>query len=1363
MIAPNLSRTRWLLFTLLILGGLLSVSAQETPLTLPDVPTVEPTPGVLPTTEWRGFDDPSSDSLGLPSEQTGGEVRKWRGSRAPAAADEIAAVIRDPAGNDVSEAFDFVGAYPWHQAGYTGGGSPAIKIALIDFGFGTNDTIPNARKPELICLSSYPNVSMAAGFGSPSSGDTGRGLDMAEVICDIAPDAKITLYEIKTSARLYDAISEADSTHDIIVIGADFGASFSPGDGTFGRSESKNVYTALQTAQNEGAIIIVAAGNANQSYKSFSYTNTASSLNISAKAGDTVDISWSDWDSTPAGGAPREDISAALSGAGFSTQTKPARGSGNPAYQWTVPDCSADGNGFCALTLTLNSLTGDVGSVVVQVSVSGIGRSIGNPTAGTVLPFSGTLSRPADSPHVISVGAVCADRLNAFPPLGYSGQGPVFAAGGNAPTIPSVSYMTANLVKPDVSSFAQVSITNNSVSDLTLCTQGFSGTQAAAAHLAGMAALMRQNPVNAAFLWILPQPDVLSYLRTHSIDLPLTNPDGFDYETGAGISVLGSPTYDNDAQFGTTPLFAVPDNLPSGACTGGDSLIDAGDILYVGPYNTGSPGMNGTVGAPLNSLGQAIGVQAQDPSGNKCVIVLPGETVTPLVFQHANGVKVFGYNSITSGNYGSSQIYVNNVADGRVDANFRIRRAALVVEDMPNWYWSGFTFHGSQAFSSSLQPYPQAVALDNADGATFANNVLNDFPILSATTLVEIFNGSAPVSVRENSFLGIRGTNLPGVVIIQDSGTSADRVMITNNLFDGISNASGSWSFVKNPNALTESVTAFFTPILHTLDSYTTIQSNTFTNNESETLINFLTRTIDSPYETAIIGNLILNNTIRTYDTLDNAGPLISGFFARRIYILNNSIVNNTLTTTGDYALLFGRGDADPDDAVNGIEWNGSLTSVEAAWEIHGNFIYDNGGVPMVGDTDPNYSSAGCKNLAGATDGGATRNWLYNLTTGLNVGQCAPSLIPANGNITINPYNVGVATYIMGGDDPTDPLYYALTGNPSNPTADGVDEGYDSLITSLFPSFANGRDARNAPRRIDGDVNSSVLIDIGAFEFTGASFAFSLTTPANNAILANISAGFTWTPAPSATVYTFELKKIENNSPINLLTIQNLTPAADGDGLTCTVGCLLNLTPDQQNLLSDGGLFRWVVYASDGVASIQAGNAPYVFSLPTGVALPLLNSGFETQGATPKTALSWKTTKKQGDDIRKCGVGFGANGSNCSFQLKANSTAIANAVKQKLLAPNIGETGDTVILSFYARRKGLVANTATVKIKINYAPKRFSNLKVVLPAGGTNTWEAIPYTNSVILTGIPTSMQFSAAIKGKKGTYWIDDIQILLE
>ena len=1376
---PSLSitRMRWMLFALIILGGLLSVSAQDDALTLPDVPPttdeIQPTPDpVTDGAEWRGLDDTPIDSLGLPDSLTGDtreSATEWRGSRAPIAPDATASIApRNPAGFNVSEAFDFVGAYPWHQAGFTG--SAAIKIAIIDFGFGTSTSIPNNRKPDLTCLSSYPNVALASGFGSPAAVDTGRGLDMAEVICDIAPSSKVTLYKAKTSAKLYDAIVAAKAANQIIVIGADFGASFSPGDGTFGRSDAKNVYTALADAKAGGAVVIVAAGNAHSSYKSFTYTGTTSAMTINAQPGDTIDISWSDWDSHQAGGGSREDISAALTGAGFSSQAKSARAGDTPAFQWVVPNCTTDIDGYCtSLVLTLSGLTGDAASVVVQVSVSGIGRVIGTPTTGTGLSFSGTLSRPADSPDVITVGAVCADRSNNFPLVAYSGRGPIFKAGGIEPDLPG-GFITADLVKPDISGPAQIGTYSNGVIDLTTCIDGFSGTQAAAAHVAGMVALLKQNPLNSAFTGAAPQNNILTYLRTHAIDLPMEDPDGYDYESGAGLSVLGSPTFDNDVTFGAIPPFLLSplDHLPSGACTGSNGTIDPGEILYVGPYNVGSPGMNGSLGAPFTSLAQAAKLQVS-ASSNKCVIVLPGETVSPFVFRYANGVKIFSYNTVATGNYGDSQIFINNVSDGQIDANFLIRRAAIVVEGMPNWYMSGFTFHGAESFDTSVQYRPQVLVLNNTSGTVFRNNVLTDFPQLQSIALIEVLSGSTNVLIEDNSFLNINGNGMSGVIGVEDSGTNVDHVVIANNLFDSIINESGSWGFVKDASTPVGSVGMSFTPILHTLDSYTTIQSNTFTNNKSKTLIQFMTRAKDAPYETAILGNIILNNTIHTADSLDNAGPLINGFHAKRVYIFNNTIANNLITTTGANALLFGRGRLIIEGG-NDPTWNGSLDV--ASWEIHNNFIYRNGGAPMTGDI--NVSNTGCADIAGNADSGVTHNWLYNLTSSLNPGQCSASVANITfANITVNPYVVDgnnepipESTYILGGSDPKEPLYYSFIGNDTNPTADGVDDGYDALVTGLFSSFANGLDARNSGRRTDGDNNASILIDIGAYEAPGPGFRFTLSTPYNNSVVSDMSAPFSWTPATDATSYTFTFSRINNGGNVNVLfTLPGLTPATGDDAMACLVdlGCVLTLTESQQALLGESGVFRWSVTATDGLANILAGNAPFKIYLSSETVLPLLNAGFETQGANAKVALNWRPGNKQKDDIRKCGAGFGANGSNCSFQLKTTATSKVSVIKQPLEGIFLGQAGDTLTITTYVRQKTVVATKGVIRVNITYPGNVVSVLRIALPAGGSNTWSPTPVTGSLVLTGSPVKMMVVfMAKKANKGIIWIDDVQLTL-
>ncbi|MCU0466888.1 MAG: S8 family serine peptidase, partial [Anaerolineae bacterium] len=617
MSSSLMARPRWALMVLLLVAVFSVTSAQEggqpDPLTLPPVPETtaepsvpvepEPTQELLPTAEPVTPTALPPDIIPLPdvtapTVETGGE---WSRSLVPSTSQtESGNAPRDPAGSldSTTQGFDIVGAYPWHLAGYRGAG---IKIALLDFGFGVSTTINPNRQPEYVCLASFPNVSMVAGFGAPVAGDTGRGLTTAEILCDLAPESDVSLYKITSAGRLYDAIVNASTTgHQVILINVDYGASFSPGDGTFGRGSTKDVYAALAAAKAAGSTIIVAAGNTGTSYKTFTYSGGASNIAITAQPGDTVDISWNDWDTQPNSGGAREDLTVSLVGDGFTALAKPARGGGLPAYQWTIPNCTQSGNNCQNLRLEFSSsIVGNAANLVVQVSVGGIGRFVGDPSGGGISDIAGSLTRPADSPDVITVGAVCSNRAGGFQRLTYSATGPVFGAGGNIPGLP-LDPFPANAVKPEVVGPSQVNTFTNRINDIAACTEGFGGTQPAAAHVAGMAALLRQNDTNANITLVeVPQPNLLTYLRTHSIDLPLDFGNGYDFEHGAGLAVLGRSSYDNDPQLETLPAFPAPDRIPAGLCTGSDVNIDAGDILYVGPDTSGEA-KNGTLTAPYN-------------------------------------------------------------------------------------------------------------------------------------------------------------------------------------------------------------------------------------------------------------------------------------------------------------------------------------------------------------------------------------------------------------------------------------------------------------------------------------------------------------------------------------------------------------------------------------------------------------------------------------------------------------------------------------------------------------------------------------------------------------------------------------------
>src|SRR5690606_38439784 len=88
------------------------------------------------------------------------------------------------------------------------------------------------------------------------------------------------------------------------------------------------------------------------------------------------------------------------------------------AYTVTPTNCPS---GPCTIAINIGGAIGtgsfgDAPSVVFQVQISGEGlMNRSGITGATVLNNAGTLARPADSPNVLAVGAVCARPAENYP------------------------------------------------------------------------------------------------------------------------------------------------------------------------------------------------------------------------------------------------------------------------------------------------------------------------------------------------------------------------------------------------------------------------------------------------------------------------------------------------------------------------------------------------------------------------------------------------------------------------------------------------------------------------------------------------------------------------------------------------------------------------------------------------------------------------------------------------------------------------------------------------------------------------------------------------------------------------------------
>lgn len=367
-----------------------------------------------------------------------------------------------------------------HAVGRTGTG---VNVAVFDTGFDPSD-------PEIAS-----NVEGTYTFGGvPIQGaDPTHGTACAEIIVDMAPNVGLHLVRTDTLTELEAAFLWAID-NDIDVISASVGSSFGPFDGT------SDVSDALTQAANAGILISVAAGNEAESHwyggwqdsdgdNWLNFAGADETINIPVVAGQTIGIllAWDNWQVSDqdydlylldSSLDPLNPLDASLDPqtgtqeaveyveyASFSTQT----------LHLAINRWSASGSA----TFELFAINADLGEYQVA------GRSI---------------IVPADAVGAVSVGA--ADYAGGHALHSYSSQGPT-ADGRLAPLVVSASGTSTSSYSP----------------------QAFYGTSAAAPHVAGILAAIKQEAPAHDY------DDLVPILQAASTD---TGAGGVDDATGYG-------------------------------------------------------------------------------------------------------------------------------------------------------------------------------------------------------------------------------------------------------------------------------------------------------------------------------------------------------------------------------------------------------------------------------------------------------------------------------------------------------------------------------------------------------------------------------------------------------------------------------------------------------------------------------------------------------------------------------------------------------------------------------------------------------------------------------------------------------------
>ena len=430
-------------------------------------------------------------------------------------------------------------------------------------------------------------------FGSTNPGvsvlDSEHGNATMEIAYDVAPGANFLAYDTVTVGDWYNAILDAAhlngsgnslGTVKANVVSASLAAPLDgKGDGT---ALPGSIAEAAGFAKAHGVLVVNAAGNEQENhwgglfalstsgngFHTWSGTNTIYNP-FGDGAGHVfcipdgqnifVDMYWNNWtganpglghsvylyqniSTTNTANWENVAISDFPSTPGITLNSRPEQSLQYAASGGATFGCPAN-SAVYAIAVTRNS--GNTANYNLQVfATTDEDAPIYYRTPARSLDF------PADSPNVMSVGAIDVANTTTTPLEPFSSEGPVLAAGGALPTNPNP--LTDTNLKPDVASFDNVTtVTYGAGGTDPPPATSFLGTSAATPHVAGMAALFMERfgvqttSANLTSAIITPLRTIAS---TGSNDLGTVGKDylyGYGrlkFQKDAGLSFLQQPT-----------------------------------------------------------------------------------------------------------------------------------------------------------------------------------------------------------------------------------------------------------------------------------------------------------------------------------------------------------------------------------------------------------------------------------------------------------------------------------------------------------------------------------------------------------------------------------------------------------------------------------------------------------------------------------------------------------------------------------------------------------------------------------------------------------------------------------------------------
>jgi subtilisin family serine protease len=403
----------------------------------------------------------------------------------------------------------------WHAAGFQGAG---VKVGIIDGGFAGYPGLLGSDLPAAVTVKNFVDGEIDAQV----DGTTPHGTACAEIIHDLAPQATLYLAKINTDVDLQEAVAWLkDVQHVNIILTSQAWYNLAPGDGT------GELAILAQEARNAGILWVAAAGDARTSHWGGLFSDTDGDRYLEYFDDQNIDyfvdeegmpyevpegtlirayLRWDDWTNV------EQDYDLYLMRwIGFAWQmvassTNPQDGLPGQKPMEAVEYVTTSSTSRYGLAIYRHSSDRVVNFELFAPGVASLDESVP----------ARSLTSLADAPGVMTAAAV--DVNSPYLQETYSSEGPTNGPGGAE---------TGGFTKPDISGYANVSTQSYPGAG-----PKFSGTSAAAAHVAGAAALV----LSAAPTYTPAQ--VQAYLQANAIDM---GAPGMDNVFGYGRLYLGDP------------------------------------------------------------------------------------------------------------------------------------------------------------------------------------------------------------------------------------------------------------------------------------------------------------------------------------------------------------------------------------------------------------------------------------------------------------------------------------------------------------------------------------------------------------------------------------------------------------------------------------------------------------------------------------------------------------------------------------------------------------------------------------------------------------------------------------------------------